>query len=138
MGEQGPHRPLVEAYAGELAAAQDGRHHQPEILAPAPQGQELQHETLQPPEQVVSELAQRHELLQVAVGGRHHAQIHRHRTGRTHREDLSLLEHPQEYCLRLEGKIADLIEKQGPPVGGTHQSRAIFDGTRERPLAVTE
>ena len=55
-----------------------------------------------------------------------------------HPLELALLEEAQQLHLDRGGDVADLVEEEGPAVGGLEPARARVDGAGERPLLVAE
>jgi len=72
------------------------------------------------------------------VGGGDDAHVHLQGLGRAHRSHLFLLQHAQQLGLEGEGHVADLVQEQGPPLGGEEQPFVTADGAGEGPLHVPE
>ena len=67
-----------------------------DLLHAVPQRRELDREDRQPVVEVAPEGPARHQVLQVAVGGRHHPDVDLHRPGSADPLEHPLLEHAQE------------------------------------------
>ena len=87
-----------------------------DVLPPFAQGRQLDRHHLEPPEEVLAELAFLHPLGEIAVGRADHAQIELDRLLAAHPLDLVLLQRPEDLPLQVERQVADLVEKQGAPV----------------------
>ena len=59
----------------------------------------------------------RHRLLEVAVGGRHHAHVDAERLHAAHALELPLLHEAQDLALQRQGQVADLVEEERAVVG---------------------
>src|SRR5262249_56912488 len=75
---------------------------------------------------------------EVAVAGSEHPDVHRSRLQASHASYRSLLEDPKQLRLRGERHLPDLVQEQGPALGGLDQ--ACLGGTRsgERSSFVSE
>ena len=109
-----------------------------DVLPPLVQGRQFQADHVQPVEQVLAEGVFLDRLLEVAVGGRNDAHVHRHRLGTAHRPDLPVLEHAQQLDLDVQRHVADLVEEQGAVVGRLEQAGIALDRAGERALDVAE
>ena len=88
--------------------------------------------------EIVAEAALAHRLDQIAVRGGDDSHVHLEHAGAPYTFELAVLEDTQELGLKLEGKLGDLVEEEGPPVG---QLEAAGWGRRragEGALLVTE
>ena len=93
---------------------------------------------LQAEEEVAAEGALLDFLREVAIGGGDNAEIGSARGERADRPELLLLEDAQEFGLKVEGKLADLVEKGGSGVGAFDQADFGGGGASEGAFDVTE
>jgi hypothetical protein len=80
---------------------------------------------------ICAELAPRHHALYVPIGCTHQTYIGVPFTCFTKSAELPGFECAEQLGLTYQGQFADLIEKQGSPVGQFEQSHLVFDGSRE-------
>ena len=95
-------------------------------------------EALQPVVQILAETALLHHLRQVAVGRCHHPHVGRQRLRASHPLEGAFLQQAQEFGLRLQTHVADLVEKQHPAFGQLHLAQLARDGAGEGPPFVAE
>ena len=67
--------------------------------------------------QILAKSSISHGLTQVAVGGGNNPHIHPLRLLGPHPRHFTLLQHPQQADLGIEGHIADFIQKNGAAIG---------------------
>ncbi len=91
--------------------------HQVALIGPLAQRRQAQAGPVQAVEQVLAELAQVDQPAQVAMGGRHHAQVDLDRSAGTDRQHLPLGQHAQQPGLQLQRHVADLVEEERAAVG---------------------
>ena len=96
---------------------QEVPHQGPHVLGPLAQGRDGDRGHVQPVIEVAPKRPRFHAFGQVLVGGGDDADIDLARTGTADAHDLSVLEHAQQAGLHGQGKLADLVEEHGPPVG---------------------
>ena len=77
-------------------------------------------------------------VLEVSVRRADHAHVDRLRDGRADRQDLALLQNPEELRLRLRRHVADLVQEQGAFVRRLQQAGLVLRGAGERALPVPE
>ena len=70
--------------------------------------------------------------------GRDDSDVDLHGARRADRDHLVLLEHAKERGLRGGGEIADLVEEERPPFGGSNEPGLVARRAGERPLHVSE
>src|SRR5712664_2620596 len=130
----------VEADPVECHAcrAQDSADQEPEILSSLAQRRDAEAQQAEPGEQVLAELSFRHETLEAAVGGRHHADVHRDLPVAPDGSDLVVLEDPQELHLEPRRHLAHLVEQQGASGGGANEAFSFGLGAGERAADVPE
>src|SRR6267143_1448441 len=130
----------VEADPVECHAcrAQDSADQEPEILSSLAQRRDAEAQQAEPGEQVLAELSFRNETLEPAVGGRHHADVHRDLPVAPDGSDLVVLEDPQELHLEPRRHLAHLVEQQGASGGGANEAFSFGLGAGERAADVPE
>ena len=93
-------------------------------------------------EQVGAEAAALDLFFQVAIGGRQHARVYRHRfrgaDGDHFTLHLPLLQHPQQFDLNRRRRLADFVEEERALIGRGEETGLVFHGTGEGALHVTE
>ena len=89
-------------------------------------------------EEILSEPAHGHQLLQVLVGGRDDTDIDADHILATHATELALLEDSKEFGLRQHRHLPDLVEENGPFVGQFEEATPRIDRACEGALLVTE
>src|SRR5947209_17016181 len=89
-------------------------------------------------EQVRSEPAGLHELLEVAVAGRDQAQGHLQLLRAAQPAKPPTLEHVEQLRLQLGSELRDLVEKQRAAVRYLDEAALRFAGVGEGPLLVAE
>ena len=89
-------------------------------------------------EEVFAELAFLDHLLEVSVRGAHETQVERDRTMRAQPLDGTRLQEAQELHLGRGVDLADLVEEQGPAVGGFETAHAALVSAGEGAFLMTE
>ena len=90
-------------------------------------------------EQIASEGASGHELLNISVGRRDDPDVHPDRaTHASDRLNLSTLEEPEEMGLHLQAHFRDLVEEDRAPVRRLEPPHAIAVGAGEASARVPE
>ncbi len=88
--------------------------------------------------EVFAESAFADHLLQVAVGGADHANVHLAGKVRSQPLDFAFLQHAQQFGLQRKGEIADFIDKNRAPVRFLEASAAALVGAGKSPALVAE
>src|SRR5439155_15760044 len=88
--------------------------------------------------QVLAKRSLAHHFRKIAVSRSDKAQVERFRPISANRRHGALLYGTQQLCLHVESHVANLIEKEGSPVGLLKRPGAGTDCSRERPLHVPE
>jgi hypothetical protein len=76
--------------------------------------------------------------VQLAVGRGDHPHVDVERAGRADREQLALLDRPQQLGLEVERQLADLVEEQRAALGGAKQAELALRGPGEGAALVAE
>ena len=95
-------------------------------------------EHVQPVEQILAEPARADRFGQVLVRGGNDPNVDLARDVLADTLVLPLLQHPQEFGLQFEGKIADLVEKDRAAVRDLEAAGPVAHRARERTAHVTE
>ncbi len=106
----------------------------PQVLDPVAQGGQHDRLRAETPEQrllQVRPLVERH-----AAGGGDDADVRFHHPRRAERREPSVLQEAQQLRLQLDRHLADLVEKQGPAVGGLDEADLARLRRRVSPLLV--
>ena len=82
------------------------------LLAPIAQRRHVDPDHAQAVEEILAELAVGHALLEVGVGRRDDADVDALRARVADRQDLALLEKPQQFRLDVERQVADFVEEE--------------------------
>jgi hypothetical protein len=88
--------------------------------------------------EILAKAASAHRFGQIAVGGRHDAHVDLDGARAAHALEAALLQHAQQLGLQLGFELADLVEKQGSPIGQLEATAMVRHGAREGPLFVPE
>ncbi len=108
------------------------------IFFPLPERRHVNREDVQPIEEIGSKRAGRDCRRQITVRRGNHANVGRNEPVPSDSFKLPFLEHAQQRNLRLGGKVADLVQKNGAGVGEFEASPALLQGARECPLLVAK
>src|SRR4030065_1301107 len=111
---------------------------QREVPPPLPQGGVLDGQDAQPIVEVHPEAALFDLFFEVFVGGGNKADIDPPGPGFPDPPNLPLLEQPQEFRLKGQRQVTDLIQKEGPSVGLLEKSRLVPKGPSERAPGMAE
>ena len=95
-------------------------------------------EHVQPVEQILAEPARADPFGQVLVRGGNDANVDLARDILADMLVLPLLQHPQQFGLQFEGKIADLVEKDRAAVGDLEAAGPVADRACKRTAHVAE
>ena len=88
-----------------------------DIVYPLPQGRNGKDHHVETVVEILPEFPLPHQGLEVAVGRRHHPDVHRLRGGAPQRDQLPFLEHPKQLHLHGERHVADFVQEDGAGVG---------------------
>src|SRR2546430_12117234 len=92
----------------------------------------------QPEIEILAKPLLTHRTLEIAVGGRHDADVDLALAHAAHAAHGALLDRPQQLPLHREVHVADLVEEQESALGSLHQAGLRFLGIGERPALVAE
>ena len=110
-----------------------------DVLRALAQRRDHEFEHAEPVIQVLAEGPLLHELPQAAVGGADDPHVHTHRFLGPDGDEGPVLQKFQDLGLRRPGKLVDLVQEDGPPVGELEIAfLALFVGTGERTAVVAE
>ena len=121
-------RVLLEEVGGE----------QRQVIAAIAERRDLQHDDVEPVEQILAEPVLLHGRTEIDVGRGDHADVDGARGAPADRPHLALLEDAQQARLDGHRHVADLVEEQRAAVGLDEHARAIGGGASERALRVPE
>ena len=96
---------------------QEKFHQQRNIFLTLPQRGEIDGDDIQAIVEIVAELSFLDQLLEIHVGGRDDAHVNLNLLYTTQVHELSVLEHAQDFGLRVHGHGSDFIQKQCAAVG---------------------
>src|SRR5215469_893386 len=113
-------------------------HQQRNILAPLPQGRNLDRENVEPVEKILTKLVLPNHGSEIAMrrGNQPHVYLDRLRASET--LELLLLDCPQQFRLEFQADIPDLIQKERAPVRQFKSAFSLDQSSSERPLLMTE
>jgi len=109
-----------------------------QILRSLAQRRDLHRKNGEAKVEILPELPVVHHPAEVAVRRGDETRLDRARVRLPDPTDRARLEHAKEFWLRGEGKLADLVEKQRPPLRRLERSRPRRDRTGERAAGVAE
>src|SRR5262249_47601904 len=109
-----------------------------DVVAALAQGGQAEGEHVEAVIEVAAELAIGDHRRQVAVSGRHQADIDSNGPGAAEALELLLLQDAEQLGLQLRGDVADLVEEQRPLVGQLEAADLLGDGAGEGALLVAE
>src|SRR3990172_11638427 len=108
------------------------------VLFSLPKGGQFDIDHLQSIVKVFAKLNSLDKGFDVPVRCRDNHYIDRVRIRISKRPDLSLLDHPEQFCLEGIGQLRDLIQKEGPPMGLKYKTLFVGPGIREGALLISE
>src|SRR5262245_3164060 len=108
------------------------------VRGPLAQRRQLDRKDAQPVVKVLAESSSFDLAEQIAIGRGDHAHIDRAGSVLADTFERSLLDHSQQLALKVEGNLADLVEKQRAAVGELKTPEAVPDCARERALHMAE
>ena len=88
-----------------------------DVVAPLPQGWQINRQYVEAVEEVVAKFPDRDLLLERAIGGRHHPHVDLDRLHPAQPEERPGLQHPEQLDLHARRDLADLVEKDRAGVG---------------------
>ncbi len=129
-------RSRLAGLVGDLAREVAGQ--QKDVVPPLPERRQIQGDDVDPEVEVLAELPLLHEAEKVLVRGRDDPDIHLLRLAAADHAHLAVLEHPEELDLHGGIRLADLVQEDGPAVGGLEEAGPRLAGAREGSLDVAE
>src|SRR3989304_5433282 len=93
---------------------------------------------IKPVIETLPQLSRFNERLQRSVAGGQDSDVDLDRTAGAHLLVFSLLKHAQELRLQVQGKVADLVEEERPPVGQLKTPLARSYGAGDRAFFMAE
>src|SRR5262245_29766611 len=113
--------------------------HQPgNVLAPLTQRRQSKWKNIEPIVEIRAQRPCPDLMLQVPVGGRDHSDVGAQAPRAADALELLLLQHAQQFRLRLERQLAYLVEEQRAPVRQLEAAAALLGGAGEGALLVAE
>ena len=109
-----------------------------DVLRPLPEGRNAEFDHVESVVEVFSERALLNLLFEVAIGRRHDLHVDRYRFRGSDRQDLALLQNPQEFGLEFHRHLPDLVEEDHAAFGCTKDAQRSAVGSGEGTLLVTE
>ncbi len=88
--------------------------------------------------QVFTKAPRRHFTCQIAVGGRHYANVQNDRLARAHTLDFALLQHTQQFGLQPQRHFGNLVQQDRPAVRLLELASLRRNGAGKRTLFMTE
>jgi len=141
-GDQQRHRVRRERWNRFLVplrqAAQEVRGEQRNVLPPLGERRQLERHDVEPIEEILAKFTRRPLRVQIAMGGRDHAHIDRHRLRRADGPHFAFLQHAQEFYLQRERHVADLVEEDRAAIGGKEETLVRLHRAAEGAAGVTE
>src|SRR3982751_845879 len=108
------------------------------VFASGTKRRQLQRNHVQPVEQILAESARADFFSQVLVRGSNDANVDLARDVLPDTLVLPFLEHAQEFGLKFQGKVANLVEEDGAAVRGLKAAGAIPHRARKRAADMAE
>ena len=93
---------------------------------------------VQPVVQIGAKAAPLDIILEIAIGGRDDADVHRNRLRATHGDRFALLQHTEQLHLRRGRHLADLVQKERAAPCRGEQALLVAHRAGERPLYMAE
>src|SRR5262245_2008246 len=119
-------------------ALQEMLHELGNVLAPLPEGREVDHDHRHPVVEISPERPVGHRLPQILVARRDQPDVGLDGLTSTYLDEFVRLDDAKELGLQREGKLADLVDEEGPGVREGEHAVAMLDGSREGAAPVTE
>ena len=109
-----------------------------DVLAPLAERRQADGDDLEPVVQVAAERALFDRFLEIAIGGGEDADVDLDRRVGADAGDLAVFDHPEEFDLRGQRHVADLVEEHRAAVGVLELADAVGRGIGERSFHVPE
>ncbi len=129
------HRGVVELFA-DLLQQEYGEFD--DVPSPFTQRRQIELHHPQAEVEVAAKFSLLHPLFEILVGGGDETNIHLFRPLGTDGFDLAILQYPQQPCLSGCRQFADLVKKEGAPIGAFDQPSVCGISTDEGAFLVTE
>ena len=100
------------------------------------QGRNAKVDHIQAVIQVLAEFAVHDRLLQIQVGGGHHAHVHLHGVLAADALEFVVLQYLQQLGLKLDIHVADFVQQDGPAVGHFEHAGLLLECAGEGPPLV--
>ena len=113
-------------------------HQTGDVFSTGTQGGHVERHDVEPVVKILAECFLRNEVEEFAVARGNHSGIHADRLGVAHPLEFSLLQHSQQFHLKLRRRGVDFIQKNRAGVRGLKATRAVGDSTGERTPHVAE
>src|ERR1700689_588311 len=107
---------------------------QRDILPALAQCRDAQAKNIESKIKITSKLSLRYRLFQIAVGGGQQTDVYGYSSGATNWANFFLLNRPQHFGLQVDGKLSDLVQKDGPAFGHGHEPVLVLVGAGESAL----
>src|SRR5260370_24937909 len=109
-----------------------------QILAPLTQRRHLDVNHVEPIEQIIAKSSPLNCVFEIGIGRSDQPRVDLNRLVPAQPFELAVLDHPQEFRLRIERKMRNLVEYQSPAMRGFQSSRLRFSRAAECTALVTE
>src|SRR3990172_814660 len=129
------HGPAVH---GPSEALEEVRGEKGGVLRPLPQRRDVDVDDVEPPVEILPEVARLDGAGEVPVGGGDGAEVDRHRGVAPPTDDDLVLQHPEQLDLDLGTQLPDLVEEDRSSLRRLELTLVATPGTREGPRLVTE
>src|SRR4030095_13271455 len=106
------HRPWRQFRRGARALAEKGCGERQNVVTPLPEWWNVNVEDVQPVVEICAEFPLRDRILEVSISGGDDADVDADRPRAAQAQELTLLQHAQEFRLRRRCHLGDLVEKQ--------------------------
>src|SRR5580658_1778916 len=107
-----------------------------DILASLAQRGEVDARNIQSEKQIFAKTSATRHRFKIVVGGGDKADIQWNAAVAADAADFPLFDHAQDFCLRAQAHVADLVEKNRAAVSGNQQAVAVFVGAGKRAFDV--
>src|SRR5215472_5151986 len=113
-------------------------HQQRDILAPLPQGRNLDRENVEPVKEILTKLLLPNHGSEIAMRRRNQPHVYLDRLRASEALELLLLDCPQQFRLEFQADIANLIQKERAAIGQFESAFSLNQSSSERPLLMAE